>query len=133
HVKTDGAEGIWTSSDGEKSYAIHFKENYPRGAYPFYVERLGDSLAAFNDMETSPQATIEYAFVFSKENEWLNTQIKKSMQLDTALNYETGFEKKAQEYLQGYKNELSDYNDTSGLPMATLNYTQMQQVFVRYN
>ena len=128
-----GAEGVWISGDGKKIYTLTLKENYPEGAYPFYIQTYSDSIFAFDQMKGSPKATIEYAFVASEENEWLNTQIKKIMRLDPASDFKTGLQKAATEYLQEYKKELTGYNDTSGMPMETLNYMQMQQAYVRYN
>jgi hypothetical protein len=132
-IEKDGIKGRWVSGDKTKSYPITLSEVYPQGSYRFSVQSFTDSVKALQNKKESPQAQISYTFVVPQQNDWLDTQVKSVLHLDSTESFKAGFTKAKEQYFEQYKKELPSPDDTTGMPLAVYNYTEMQQLYVRFN
>lgn len=113
---------------------VKLKETYDKNAQKLNVISFADSVKAFSD-SASPRAEIMYSFLESPDNPWINQTIKRIMETDSSLSFKDGFRKVANEYFANYKNESASIkaDDDDGLPLATLNYSEIKDCNVQFN
>jgi hypothetical protein len=131
-------KGSWRSADGKKNYLIDLKESYPEGSYTFTTMSLRDSLAAFQQVDSSPVANVSKAFVIplkdDEESKWLGLQIKKAIGIDSqllTLDIQTGATKMNGKFLKGYRDEVKNMGEDRFA--SFLNYEDVLNISICYN
>ncbi|RBQ08790.1 DUF3298 and DUF4163 domain-containing protein [Pedobacter miscanthi] len=135
----NGFNGKWESGDKAKKFPIVLTEKYPEGSYQFKAGIYEDSVKAFTNQAKSPAAQISFEYLESKNTDeystWLNTQLKKILDLGPQVALSTGFKNIATDYFKDYKIQVAEQqkNGRDDDFQAWMNYTNNTQQSISYN
>jgi len=124
--------GTWVSGDRKKAFPVTLAETYPEGTLRFEMKSYADSMIAFPGKKDGPVARMDCFFIVSKDDEWINRQIRGILDFDSSNSFDEGFRRAADNYFAEYKHNLPAPDDTT-IPLAVYNYANSQSVYVRFN
>jgi hypothetical protein len=127
--------GTWFSADRRRTYSIRLEEDYPEGVMRFNFMHYDTTAAASPGDTSSPSCEIQGSFPVAAGNDdkahWLNKQIKKIMELDTALSFEQALKEQNAAYINGYRKEMAF--DTADRNNAMAQWQSNNDISIRYN
>ncbi|MET4081735.1 hypothetical protein ABIB40_001684 [Pedobacter sp. UYP30] len=124
--------GKWYNGNRTKTYPILLKEDYPVGVTQFNIITYDTTAVYSPKAKKSSNYDISGAFPVAIDNKanWLNTEIKKILDVDTSLSFENAL-KKMQD------SNIADYRENAGYDSTNLNlqthWDDEKNITVQYN